>query len=174
MDCHILLSQARTTVSVRSVLARVPPPLRPQSILIVRSRCTELVVFPNRYDAMKLTEPQPETGAPKVNIVRNFADVVAPAIGDHSIDMVFLDSNSGPLGEGGSGGQLRRRKSAAEILQEIETWHNKVRYGGILVGHDFRPDVPEVVEAVCAFRAANEVHLGADGTFWWYVEPPEE
>jgi len=82
-----------------------------------------------------------------------------PFFEDGSLDLVFVDG-------------LHDESVAADLL----AWEPKLRPGGILVGHDFSSDWPDVPRRVLAHRCSpaapgaagpRRLHLGADATYWW-------
>lgn len=81
----------------------------------------------------------------------------AAAVPRRSLDVAVLDAGGG----------------ARRVAQDLEWWEGRVRPGGILGGRGFEPG-SEGVQAVCGRRFGNDIHLGAGGSFWWYVEPDEE
>lgn len=64
--------------------------------------------------------------------------------------------------------------SAAALKEDLGLWEARVRPGALLVGRGFEPSKMEGVRVVCAWRHTWEIHMGAEGGFWWYVEPEEE
>ncbi|CAD7928071.1 unnamed protein product [Amoebophrya sp. A120] len=68
--------------------------------------------------------------------------------------------------------QIRGDFVSDRLASLYQLWSSKVKYGGIMAGAGILGK--QVVEAVCDFRTANEVHVTGAGVYWWYVEPPEE
>lgn len=72
------------------------------------------------------------------------------------LDLVFID---GP-------------HTYQNVRRDIELWQPRVRPGGILAGHDFTCAHPPLLWAVLESRlqsGGGEVHVGADGVWWWQV-----
>lgn len=75
---------------------------------------------------------------------------------DYPFDLVFID---GP-------------HTYQNVRRDIELWQPRVRPGGILAGHDFTCAHPPLLWAVLESRlhgGGDEVHVGADGVWWWRV-----
>ena len=59
------------------------------------------------------------------------------------------------------------------VKRDIDTWYQKVRWGGIISGHDFDACLPGVVQAVNEFRKENglQIHLtGENVCSWWGIK----
>lgn len=112
----------------------------------------------NRYAAYMRLKDDLKEFAGRVVVHYTTSLALASAIPPRALDMAFLDVGS----------------SSGNIEQELERWEARVKPGGILAGRGFGPAWPEAVRAVCARRFSNDIHLGAGGGFWWFVEPDEE
>jgi predicted O-methyltransferase YrrM len=59
------------------------------------------------------------------------------------------------------------------VKRDIEMYYSKLKNGGIIGGHDFRPDYHGVVRAVVEFSEKNneKIHgFNDEGTDWWIVK----
>mmetsp|Transcript_12143 Transcript_12143/g.38332 ORF Transcript_12143/g.38332 Transcript_12143/m.38332 type:complete len:206 (+) Transcript_12143:678-1295(+) len=75
---------------------------------------------------------------------------------DYLLDFVFID---GP-------------HTYQNVRRDIQLWQPRIRPGGILAGHDFTCAHPPLLWAVLESRlqgGGGEVHVGADGVWWWRV-----
>jgi len=67
-----------------------------------------------------------------VSILKMKGDEASKYFKDNSLDFVYIDAN---------------HKYEA-VCQDINIWSKKVKKGGFISGHDYRPDAPGVVKAV--------------------------
>lgn len=79
-------------------------------------------------------------------LLRKFSMEAVREFDAESVDMVYIDGNHG----------------FENVTQDIEMWESRVRPGGIVAGHDYKPmKVPheriEVVEAVNKYTAAHGI-----------------
>jgi hypothetical protein len=61
----------------------------------------------------------------------------------------------------------------ASVSRDIELWFSKVAPGGIFAGHDYSPDLPDVMRAVDEFRSKSgmKVFLTDEQTpSWWGIK----
>jgi hypothetical protein len=95
---------------------------------------------------------------PAANILRMMSTEAALQFADNSIDWVYLDANH----------------DYAFISQDIQTWYPKVRSGGVLSGHDYRPWYG-VFDAVNEFIKETGLELNLtdedDWKSWWIWKP---
>ena len=57
-----------------------------------------------------------------------------------------------------------------QLKDNLQFWWPKVKPGGVLAGHDYNPNYPDIIREVLNFaRNAIEVHI--IGTLWWVVKP---
>ena len=68
---------------------------------------------------------------------------------DESLDFVFIDATH----------------TYDAVLADLEAWWPKIRYGGVLAGHDY-PAWQGVVDAVDDFFGPGNFEPTADGCFW--------
>ncbi|WP_194848329.1 class I SAM-dependent methyltransferase [Candidatus Neptunochlamydia vexilliferae] len=88
---------------------------------------------------------------PKVTLIQKMSHEAAPLVPDN-VDLVFIDANH----------------AYEAIRQDILTWKEKVRPGGILSGHNYgRPRLPGVKQAVDELFG-EEAFLGQDEV-WFYL-----
>jgi hypothetical protein len=87
-------------------------------------------------------------------------DEALPLFADHVFDLVYVDGYAHNGEEGG---------------RTFEEWLPKVKPGGLLAGHDYKPKYPLVMEAVDAFVARHgfDMHLINDtsNADWNYGSP---
>jgi hypothetical protein len=95
-----------------------------------------------RERAHELLKANIEDGT--VKLIRMRSVEAVDKFPDLSLDFVFIDGNH----------------AYAEVVKDLAAWWPKVRPGGVLSGHDFRPKDVEVRQAVYEFGAAmcKEVH----------------
>lgn len=76
---------------------------------------------------------------------------------DDSIDLVYIDANH----------------TYVDVLADVEAWLPKVRGGGVIAGHDFTTEIPDVIRAVTDRFDRFEVWRGIkyDGKYFptWAV-----
>jgi hypothetical protein len=53
------------------------------------------------------------------------------------------------------------------VIDELNTWKDKVKKGGLIGGHDFTRKKPGVIKAVEEFVNENNYKLYAEKTDWW-------
>jgi predicted O-methyltransferase YrrM len=78
---------------------------------------------------------------------------VAATFPDESFDFVYLDDDHDYAG----------------ISRSIEAWYPKVKWGGILGGHDY-PNEPAVPQAVGELIARSGLYLCVSENDWWVVK----
>jgi predicted O-methyltransferase YrrM len=109
-------------------------------------------------DTLKRVEPY------NVEVIRGFSMDVVKQFEDNSLDFVFIDGNHNFI----------------NVAQDIYHWHQKVRPGGIVSGHDFRRGtvhgwdcaVKDVVPAWCYSQGITPwfVVTGDKSPSWFYVK----
>lgn len=72
---------------------------------------------------------------PHATILRSSSVDAAQLVSDNSLDFVYIDADH----------------RYEQVYQDISQWFHKVRFGGILAGHDYHPDFPGVMQAVNEF-----------------------
>lgn len=76
------------------------------------------------------------------------ARYLATLLGERALDLVFIDADH----------------KYESVISDILAWLPHLRTGGILAGHDYRPDAnPEVVEAVNDLLPDRHLHEA----IWW-------
>lgn len=80
----------------------------------------------------------------RVNLVDYRSVDAATQFQDASLDFVFIDGDH----------------SYESVRADIAAWLPKIRYSGIIAGHDFSPDFPGVVHAVTEAFDEFNVHRG--------------
>lgn len=86
-------------------------------------------------------------GDKKTTILRMTSEEGAKKVPDQ-IDLAYIDGDHSYDG----------------VKQDIEIWRNKVRKGGLLCGHDFSFEFPDVIRAVEA--SLHEKYVVGKGTVW--------
>eukprot|EP00928_Gymnodinium_smaydae_P022057 TRINITY_DN18648_c0_g1_i1.p1 TRINITY_DN18648_c0_g1~~TRINITY_DN18648_c0_g1_i1.p1 ORF type:complete len:434 (-),score=103.48 TRINITY_DN18648_c0_g1_i1:65-1366(-) len=128
-------------------------------------------------DGVELQQPQAEsTYWQELDRLKRFAEravlryassaAAAASIPLRSLDVVLLALPA----------DADEQKQEALALAYLELWERRVKPGGLLVGHGFAAGARQRggVQAVCGRRFGTDIHLSADGGFWWFVEPEEE
>jgi predicted O-methyltransferase YrrM len=79
----------------------------------------------------------------RVTFVRRTGESASHEWEEQSVDFVYIDG----------------LHDYASISRDIELWYPKVRTGGIIAGHDYHPDIPDVIRAVDEFREKTGVEM---------------
>lgn len=91
----------------------------------------------------------------RFELIRDFSVNAARRFADNSLDFIFLDANH----------------TFEAVTQDLHTWFDKVRPGGIMSGDDYatcHPGVPAAVNLFCSQKGL-QVHTDADQPrFWWF------
>ena len=56
------------------------------------------------------------------------------------------------------------------VKRDLELYYPKVKVGGVIGGHDFKPKYYGVAKAVLEFTEKNELKPYGKGTDWWFVK----
>jgi hypothetical protein len=67
------------------------------------------------------------------------------------LDFVYIDANH----------------DYAHVKQDIEDWASALKNGGLLCGHDFSADHPDVIRAVIEFAVSCGLQLMTQANDWW-------
>ena len=97
----------------------------------------------SREDDMHTARTIMEKYGDRVHFMRTTSVEAASRIMYESIDFVYLDG-------------LHDFES---VSRDIEAWYPKVRKNGIISGHDYHPDLPDVIRAVDDFRERAGIEL---------------
>ena len=89
-----------------------------------------------------------------VSIIKGASNVTVKTFEDDSLDFVYIDG-------------CHQYES---IIEDITVWFNKVRNGGIVSGHDYRPEHPGVVQAVYEFTKKHDLEYSARFDDWWILK----
>lgn len=92
--------------------------------------------------------------SPNTTILRDTSLNAAPKVPDN-IDLVFIDASH----------------DYKSVKEDILTWKDKVRPGGLLSGHDYDPKFPGVIQAVDECLGSN-FSMTADSVWYTFKEPP--
>lgn len=90
----------------------------------------------------------------KTKWIKAKAAEIAVIFDDGSLDFVYVDGNH----------------TYQAVLEDIALYYPKVKKGGLICGHDYRPEVREnVFDAVNEFCKKHNLKLNADidSTDWW-------
>ena len=112
----------------------------------------------SREDDMLTAKTIMEKYGDRVHFMRTTSDEAASYRMDETADFVYIDG----LHDYGN------------ISRDIELWYPKVKPGGIIAGHDYHPDLPDVIRAVDEFRERTgiEIFLTEDKMqSWWGIKP---
>jgi len=82
-----------------------------------------------------------------------FSADAAKQIGNSSLDLVFIDANH----------------AYEYVKDDIRNWWPKVRKGGIIAGHDYKPKFSGVCKAVHEVFG-DDFHLGLDAVWWRFKD----
>ncbi len=92
-------------------------------------------------------------------IIRKFGSEAVKDFEDESLDFVYLDANH----------------NYESIKEDIELWKPKVRYGGILAGHDYvhiprREGIYGVIKAVDELLPDRKIWAGDKSPSWSWIK----
>ncbi len=91
----------------------------------------------------------------RTSILRMTSGDAAQLFVNDSLDFVYIDANHTYLG----------------VWQDLNTWINKVRPGGLLIGDDYdHPAHPGVKKAVDQFFAQRNIKLNISDRTWWIIK----
>eukprot|EP00927_Polykrikos_kofoidii_P038581 TRINITY_DN32996_c0_g1_i1.p1 TRINITY_DN32996_c0_g1~~TRINITY_DN32996_c0_g1_i1.p1 ORF type:complete len:442 (+),score=52.20 TRINITY_DN32996_c0_g1_i1:154-1326(+) len=68
---------------------------------------------------------------------------------------------------------LRVGAIEADTVLNLQLWEARVKHGGIFAGSGLSRDSVVAAQALCKYRRFREIHLTADGSFWWIVRPEQ-
>jgi hypothetical protein len=88
-----------------------------------------------------------------IRIIRKTSDEAAKGLDDESLDIVFIDA----------------RHDYDSVVNDIRIWLPKVKFGGVLCGHDYALSFFGVVEAVNEIIGYDNVSIKSDST-WFYIK----
>jgi hypothetical protein len=71
-----------------------------------------------------------------------------------NIDFVYIDGNH----------------SSPYVDNDIKQYYEKVAVGGILGGHDFSVNFPDVCRAVLNFSDKNKLPFSGKEIDWWFIK----
>jgi predicted O-methyltransferase YrrM len=98
---------------------------------------------------------------PNVTHIRETSMVAVQDFDDSSVDIVFIDGCH----------------EYEAVYSDIVNWHPKIRPGGVLCGHDYRPPkvgpARRVAKAVDQYIAETGMELTQHGDAVWILEYPE-
>jgi hypothetical protein len=97
----------------------------------------------SREDDMRTAMVVMEKYGDRVTFVRRTGESASHEWEEQSVDFVYIDG----------------LHDYASISRDIELWYPKVRTGGIIAGHDYHPDIPDVIRAVDEFREKTGVEM---------------
>lgn len=89
----------------------------------------------------------------RVEIIKGFSEVAVNNIKDGSLDFVYIDANH----------------TYEYVFQDINLWFPKVKFGGIVAGHDVC--VSDVIKAVRDFCSDKNIDFQIDVPDWYFVKP---
>lgn len=98
---------------------------------------------------------------PRAHLVRSLSVDAAKDIPDRSLDFVYIDA----------------AHDARNVMQDLDSWWSKIRYGGLMGGHDFcnRKDngwFCEVEDAVKRWTSEHNLpYTVTSCTSWWIIKP---
>ena len=84
-------------------------------------------------------------------IIRDISSNAVKQFQDNSLDFVYIDGDH----------------CYEAVKTDLNIWYPKVRKGGILCGHDYHPDMPQVIIAVDEFCQQKGLTLNVDTLDWW-------
>lgn len=79
----------------------------------------------------------------KCQFIYKKSNVAVKQFEDNYLDFVYIDANH----------------SYKSVREDIRIWHEKVRIGGIIGGHDYAPHEPEVIKAVDEWAKEKKVKI---------------
>ena len=131
--------------------------------------CPELILYEISYysfrgfaaarrKAQKLWREKIAQYLDRVVILDGKSMDVYKQVEDESLDFVFIDADH----------------SYKMCLEDIRIWYTKVKYGGLICGHDYQNGRWAGVEkAVCQYFANNHEHNKKIDFMWWHWKKGE-
>lgn len=99
---------------------------------------------------------------PRIHLHCGFANDISKSFPDGALDFVYIDGNH----------------AYGYVKDDLNTWYDKVRCGGLICGHDYYDDVTpphfcEVKRAVdeWADKVGLPIHSGFECTSWYCLKP---
>lgn len=99
---------------------------------------------------------------PRIHIIKDFSTNAAKLFPDEYFDFVYIDADH----------------TEQAVTDDINSWWSKIRYGGILSGHDYSPAIVNygdyiltfgVIQAVNKFVNENKLQLHIDIDGDWFI-----
>ncbi|MEW5818716.1 MAG: class I SAM-dependent methyltransferase [Cyanobacteriota bacterium] len=89
---------------------------------------------------------------PDINVINKNSVDAALSFPDKTLDMVFIDASH----------------DYESVKNDLDAWWNKLKEGGIIAGHDYENELPELTRAVDEFVILNKLTLfRGPGTIWY-------
>ena len=93
----------------------------------------------------------------RYELIRNTSSQATQHFHASELDFVFLDANH----------------AYEQVIKDLENWYTKVRSNGLIAGHGFNKNFPQVKQAVKKFFESKKIKINHDSKerIWWVIKP---